>query len=157
MTSTGETAWLVVLTEAKGLRWVLKNERMAFSHRLCNRARRIRVGDKLILYLTKAAFGAPSRDRPQLQGVVRVTSGVQQLPETLDILGLELTCACDIEPETVFKERQGAPFDPLVAKMSFIKRPEIWGQYVRRGLVELSAADAKLIVASIEQHRNAIS
>lgn len=141
--------WLLVFGEIEGLRWVLRNKRMAFSAATCPRAKKIQPGDELVLYVGRGAFHNPTRDRSQIAGLARVTGPVQQLRKPVVIAGREFACACPIEVGAVLPERQGMRVEPLIPKLSFIKKKTVWGQYLRAGLVELPDGDLRLIRSAL--------
>lgn len=142
-------AWLVAFGEIQGLRWVLEHERMAFSPGLSRRAVRIQPGDSLVLYVTRGAFHNPTRDRSQIVGIATVKSPVTQLRKPVAIGEREFTSACDLETDMLLPERQGLPVEPLVARLSFVKRKEVWGGYFRSGLVELPDRDFRTLARAL--------
>lgn len=144
--------WLIVLAEAEGLRWVAENRRMAFSESLGRRARRMRPGDRLVLYVSRGAFHNPTRDRSKLAGLDTVASPVARLRRPLDLAGRRFVWACDLTFEALLPPRQGVPVEPLLDRLSFVKRREAWGQYFRAGLLELSDTDFRLMATEITLH-----
>jgi hypothetical protein len=137
------------------LRWVLKNNRMAFSPGTCRRAARIQKGDPVVLYVGRGAYHNPTRDRSQIIGVGTVESAIRPLARPIEIAGREFTCACDLSLALIFPERDGVPVEPLVPRLTFIPRKEIWGQYLRTGLVEISAADVRTISSAMNKWKQA--
>lgn len=146
-----ETAWLVAFGEIEGLRWVLGHERMAFSPGLSRRAARIQPGDSLVLYVTRGAFHNPTRDRSQIAGLASVKSPVTRLRKPVVMGGREFTSACDLEIEIVLPERQGLAVAPLVGQLSFVKRKEVWGGYLRSGLVQLPDRDFRTLTKALRR------
>ncbi len=144
-TATAQNGWLVVFSEIDGLRWVLKNRKMAFSAATCPRAARIEPGDEMILYVARGAFHNPTRDRSQVIGLATVAGPVKRLRKPVSIAGRDFTCACPLEFGLVLPERHGVPVEPLVDRLSFIQRKEVWGQYLRSGLIRLSTQDLALL------------
>ena len=145
------TAWLVAFAEIAGLRWVLDQERMAFTSRAAARARRIDVGDGLVLYVTRGAFHNPTRDRSQIAGLATVATPVRRLAPPVEIGGRAFAGGCDIGVEIVLPERQGIAFEPLISKLTFIRRKDVWGQYLRAGLVALPPSDFQVIRGAISK------
>ena len=145
------SGWIVAFGEIDGLRWVLDHQRMAFSDGLARKARKIQVGDELVLYVTRGAFHNPSRDRSQLGGLARTVSTVRPLARPLAIAGREFVATCRIEVLTSLPERSGVPFDPLIPRMSFIHRKDAWGQYLRAGLIALPPQDHDVLRDAIMQ------
>jgi hypothetical protein len=144
------SAWLVAFGEIEGLRWVMEQRRMAFSEGLAKRATKIRVGDTLLLYVTRGAFHNPTRDRSQLVGVATVRSPARRLSRPVFIAGRDFVATCRIQVETTLPERGGVPFEPLVQRMTFIRRKDAWGQYLRAGLIALPPDDFKVLSDAID-------
>jgi hypothetical protein len=143
--------WLVVFAEIDGLRWVVKNRRMAFSAGTCPRASQINPGDDLILYVARGAFHNPTRDRSRLGGLATVNSSVTPFRRPVKIAEREFTCGCDLDIRLLLPERQGVPMDPLVLKLRFIKRKDRWGSYLRGGLIPLPRRDFRMLVRELER------
>ncbi len=128
---SGPQCWVVVLAEAEGLRWVLEHSRMAWTEASATRASRIRPGDRIVLYVGRGAFHNPTRDESQLLGFAEVTSPVRRLPRPVELGGRTFVVGCDLRLERVLPERHGVPIRPLVGRLSFVKRKDVWGQYCR--------------------------
>jgi hypothetical protein len=147
--------WLLVFGEVEGFRWVLDREQMAWSRGLCPRARAIRRGDELVLYMARGAFHNPTRDQSTLVGIAKATSEVRRLRRPVTIAGREFMCGCDLTFEVVLPERQGIPFRPLVPRLGFIRRKAAWGQYFRAGLIRLPAPDLRTLHRAIQDVQGA--
>lgn len=141
--------WLVVLGEAEGLRWVIDSKKMAFTEARCRLAAEIRSRDDVILYVTRGAFHNPTRDEPQLAGLMRVRSGASLLDPPLDLAGRTFHCQVGLTPVIVLPERRGVPIRPIVKQLQLVKRPEVWGQYFRSSLLEISAADHAVLAGAL--------
>ena len=135
--------WLVVLGEVEGLRWVLASKKMAFTAARRTLAARIEPGDRIVLYVGRGAYHNPTRDRSQIIGLATAKTQVKDLRSRITIGGREFACACDLEIDVALPERQGTPIDPLVGRLSFVKRPEVWGQYFRSSLIPLGVHDSQ--------------
>jgi hypothetical protein len=148
---------LVAFGEIQGLRWVLEHQRMAFSEGLSSRARSIDIGDELVLYVTRGAFHNPTRDRSQFVGLAGVTGPVRRARAPIVIAGREFVSSCPIEVEAALPERTGVMALELVPQLSFIKRKEVWGQYLRWGLVKIPGADHRLIRLAIRSQLRTVA
>lgn len=153
-TPSDASGWLIVLAEAEALRWVLRERRMAFSPGQCRRASGIQPGDELVLYVARGAFHNPTRDQSHLAGLARVVTPVQSLRRPRIIAGRSFSCGCDLELYIVLPERQGVPVRPLVPRLRFIKRKEVWGHYFRGGLIRLSSRDFQLLRHALQKARS---
>lgn len=149
--SIHQQGWLIVFGEIEGLRWVIRSKRMAWSAATCPRASRLRPGDQLILYVGRGAFNNPSRDRSQLVGLAEVLSPVRPLRKPVVIAGREFVCACDLRLQSILPERGGVPMEPYVERLGFIRRKDVWGAYLRSGLVELPTDDLALLRRAIAE------
>jgi hypothetical protein len=141
--------WVLVIGEAEGLHWVLKNSKMAFTEAMSKRAGGIQPGDGLILYVGRGAFHSPTKDESQLAGVATVRSNASRSRKAIPIAGREFTTVCGIDVEIALPERRGVPIKPLVSRLRVVKRPEVWGQYFRQGLIEITKKDFDLMRRSV--------
>jgi hypothetical protein len=132
---------VVVLAEAEGLRWMLKRSRMAWTEASARRAEQIRPRHRLLLYVARGAFHNPTRDESHLIGLAEVASPVRRFRRPVELAGRRFVCGCDLRLEVVLPERRGAPVRPLVPELSFVRRKEVWGQYLRSGLVQVPTED----------------
>jgi len=141
--------WVVVLAEAEGLRWVLERSRMAWTEASATRAARIRPGDRLVLYVARGAFHNPTRDESRLVALAEVTTPVRRLPRPVQLAGRTFVVGCDLRFEARLPERAGVPVRPLVPRLSFVRRKDVWGQYFRSGLVEVPARDFEVLAEAV--------
>jgi hypothetical protein len=143
--------WLVVLGEAEGLRWVLENKKMAFTEARCRRAAELRRGDDVVLYVTRGAFHNPTRDEPHLAALMKVRSAATGLDPPLELVDRTFHCQVGLTPVVVLPERKGVNVRPLVRRLRHVKRPEVWGQYFRSSLIELTAHDMRVIGSALRE------
>lgn len=141
--ASDESGWLMVLNEREAIQWVRDARRLAFTEGLCARARRIAVGELIILYAGRTAYHQPLRDRYQLIGAARCLRRVKRLGKPLTLAGREFACGCPIDIMRWFPPRQGVDFLPLVPRLGFIVRKDAWGHYMRRSLIRLFRLSAK--------------
>ena len=100
MSGTGSrNYWVAVLSEAEGLRWVLKNSRMAWTEGSSSRAIRIQPGDGLLLYVARGAFHNPTRDESQLIGVAEVIGPVSKFKTPMMLAGRRFVVGCQLRME----------------------------------------------------------
>jgi hypothetical protein len=141
--------WLVVLGEVEGLRWVLKKQKMAFTATRRALASKIEPGDRMVLYVGRGAYHNPTRDRSQIIGLATVRTAVRDLRAPIEIVGREFVCACGLEIEVALPERHGVPIYPFIRKLSFVKRPEVWGQYFRSSLCQMEERDFEILEGAL--------
>jgi hypothetical protein len=131
-------AWLIVLADRLGLEWVLEHRQMAFPPSVCPNARRIRAGDGFLVY------GAAPLGK-KLLGAGRFSSGSRPLSPSIRLKFRELACVVDLDFDRILSPEEGLPFKPLVPRLKFIGRPEVWGTYLRRAILPLPAGDAAVL------------
>jgi hypothetical protein len=103
----------------------------------------------MILYVARGAFHNPKRDQAQLAGVATIAADAYRLRTPLRLGGREFVTACRLAVQYALPERDGVPVKPLVQELSFVRRPEVWGQYFRSGLVEVSADDFDVMANAV--------
>jgi hypothetical protein len=142
----GHTAsYLLIISEAQALRWIVSNRRMAFAAHRTRDAGRIAVGDRLLMFTTRGCFHNPTRDRSRLVGEAEVSSAVTTLDEPLEIAGRQFASACDLALLTLARLREGCEFAPLVKHLSIFPDERSWPVRLRRTLVSLPTSDAELL------------
>jgi hypothetical protein len=144
-----EGGWLVVLAEKEAIRWVLDNGRMAFSEGLCSRAAAMDEGDPIVLSVARGAYHNPTRDQSHILGIARAASRTRRLRTPLELAGRSFSCVLDLSFDLILEERVGTPFKPLVSNLLFIRRPEVWGHYLRAGLVRITKRDVSTFERAI--------
>jgi hypothetical protein len=130
---------------------------MAFGTGQDGRASRIRRGDKLFLYTSRAAFNNPTRDESQLLGLATARTAVARLSRPVVIADRQFVVGCKLHLQVVLPLRRALPFRPLVDRLSFVARKDAWSAYMRSSLIRLPTGDAHvleraLIAASTQCH-----
>ncbi len=151
MTGLERAGWVAVLAEAEGLRWVLERSRMAWTEASARRAAQIRPGDALVLYVARGAFHNPTRDESRLVALAEVTTPVRRLRQPVELAGRTFVVGCDLRFEARLPERGGVPVRPLVPRLSFVRRKEVWGQYFRSGLVRVPPEDLEVLARAVRE------
>jgi hypothetical protein len=141
--------WVVVLGERGGVAWVLNESRMAWTEASSRRADRIQVSDMCALYITRGAYHNPTRDEGQLIAVGTMSSPPSRLARPVVIAGKTFVTACDLQITTRLPEREGVSVRPLVGQLSFVRRKDVWGQYFRSGLIEVSSEDFEVMAHAV--------
>lgn len=126
------------------------NARMAFGARTRQRVSRMSSGDRAIVYVARQAFGNPRRDRARLGGVVQVTRAASR-GRPVRIGDREYPLQVPFRAETLLPERQGPEVGALAPRLSFVKRPEIWGQYFRVSPLEVSRRDFLVLRRAVKR------
>lgn len=142
--------WIWIFGEAAGLRWVVENQQMAFPPAAATRARRIRAGDRAVLYTSRGAFHNPTRDEARLVGLATATGACEPC-EPIEIAGREFTWACPITVDVLLPERQGPSVRELAGWLELVKRPEAWGGYFRSSPIEVSEHDWRVLIDAMDR------
>jgi hypothetical protein len=118
---------------------------MAFGAHRATAARRLAVGDQLLMYTSRSCFHNPTRDRGRVIGRAAVTSLAEPLVEPVAIAGRSYAVVCDLHIERLAPYRTGVELAPLVGMLDAFPDPRSWSAHLRQPLVRLSADDAALV------------
>jgi hypothetical protein len=138
-------AHLLILGDRDALRWVLRNERMAFEAHRSNDVTRLAVGDTLFLYTTRGGFHNPTRDRGRVMGRAVVTSPVERLEERVVVMDREFGLACTFDLVALAPRHEGVVLADLVPRLDAFPIKSAWSARMRRPLLTLPHKDAALI------------
>ena len=138
--------WLFILGEHKATEWVLKHETMGF--RGSASGIDIRVGDRLLIYVTRGALNNPRGDESQIVGYGKITEAVS--PNKIVIGGRDYGATCGFHLTLQFPLRHGLPFAPLVPSLDFISNKKAWYAYIRRAVVQVPSPDVEKIVVACD-------
>ena len=138
-------AHLLILGDRDALRWVLRNERMAFEVHRKNAVNRLAVGDTLFIYTTRGCFHNPTRDRGRVIGRAVVTSPVEPLEESVVVMDREFGLGCAFDLVALAPRHEGVVLADLVPKLDAFPIKSAWSTRMRRPLLTLPPKDAILI------------
>lgn len=138
-------AHLIILGDRDAVRWVLRNERMAFEAHRRNDATRLAVDDTLFLYTTRKCFHNPTRDRGRVVGRAVVTSPVQPLKESVVVMGREFVLGCTFDLIGLAPRHEGVVLADLVPRLDAFPIKDAWAARMRRPLLTLPPHDAALL------------
>lgn len=138
-------AHLLILGDRDALRWVLRNERMAFEAHRKHDGSRLAVGDALVLYTTRGCFHNPTRDRGRVVGRAVVTSPVSPLEESLVVMNREFGLGCTFDLVALAPRHEGVVLADLVPRLDAFPIKRAWSARMRRPLLTLPPKDAALI------------
>ena len=136
---------LLILGDREALSWVLRTERMAFSLRRARLVAAVIPGDTLFLYTTRGCFHNPGRDRGRVIGKATVTSPVEELQPSIVVMGREFQLGCTFDLVALAPWREGVDFAELVPQLTVFPNKRAWSTLMRRPLLTLPPADARLI------------
>ena len=138
-------AHLLILGDRDALRWVLRNERMAFEVHRRNDVSRLAVGDTLLIYTTRGCFHNPTRDRGRVIGRAVVTSPVEPLEDSVVVMDREFKLGCTFELVALAPRPEGVVLADLVPRLRAFPNKRAWSARMRRPLLTLPPQDAALI------------
>lgn len=137
---------LAVLGDRVALGWVLANQRIAFPEpRYRSQFRSFVSGDRLYLYTTRGCFKNPTRDKGRIIGVATVTADMATSDEPLVIGDRTLPFEAQVRVESLAPFGEGIDVALMAGSLSCFPKPANWSVYLRRSVVPLTTADARLI------------
>lgn len=145
--------YLLILSEREAVAWVLRRQQMAFPSTRRAEVERLAVGDRLLLLTTRGCWHNPTRDRTRIIGTAEVSSPVRTYEEPVTIAGRDFPRGCDLRLDNVTPYRTGVELSPLVPELAAFPdtRPGAWAVRIRRPLLELGRADARLLTGELAQ------
>ncbi|MFI9401249.1 hypothetical protein [Nocardia sp. NPDC052316] len=141
----GGQPYLLALSDGTALRWVLENDRFAFTATGQAKGKRLEVGDTLFLVTTKSCWGTPQRDTTRIIGMAIVAGQVRDYREPVQIAGREFVASCAVTVENLAPMRAGIDLPTLIPALKTFPDNANYGIKLRNTLVPLSADDALLI------------
>lgn len=105
----------------------------------------------MAFYVTRGAFGNPVRDRSRLVAVGTLVSDPDEAPVRILDDDLPFSVAFRIDHQVKTDLRTTAPeVAPIAGNLSFVKRPEVWGQYFRNTPFEISEDDFNALASLLK-------
>ncbi|OXM57589.1 hypothetical protein CFP71_07155 [Amycolatopsis thailandensis] len=140
-------AYLVVISDAAALAWVLGERRMAFPEARRRQVDALSKGDEVFIYTARGCFNNPTRDRGRIIGYAKATTSALDLDEPVTIGHRTFTLGCGLRVLGVAPLRTGVELAPLVHRLDAFPDPASWSARLRQPPLSLSEAD----VASIRE------
>jgi hypothetical protein len=138
--------YLLIIGNREALGWILTSRRMAFPDASRPEVRLIRIGDRLLIYTTRGAFGNPKRDRGRVVGTATVKSQVARLERPIRFGEREYPVGCDLDIGLVLPLGAGVELGPLVPELdTFAEHRQAWPMLLRRPLLRLTERDSERI------------
>ncbi|MFE9870250.1 hypothetical protein ACFYON_06360 [Micromonospora sp. NPDC005686] len=138
-------SYLLILGERDAIAWVLREQRMAFPATPRAEVAALNAGERLFLYATRSAWHNPTRDRGRIFGCATTQSAVHELDQPVEIAGRKFVSGCTLQIEGLVPYPGGIELQPMVEQLEAFPKRNAWSVYLRRALVVLPAADARLI------------
>ncbi|MDV8015621.1 hypothetical protein R4P70_30315 [Rhodococcus sp. IEGM 1241] len=145
---------LVVLGNAEAVRWVLKNQRMAFSEVGRRTASRLSRGDTLVFYAGVKcwpALGGKVRPKAGIMiGSAVVLTEVARLRTAAQVGGRKFEYGCEVFFERLAALGSGLSISDVKNDLELTAGRANYGQVLRRTPILLSSADTALLSARLE-------
>lgn len=140
--------YLLILREADGLAYVLREHQVAFTPK-----RRIPLtrGDIVFLYTIRAIFRDPSAGRGLVIGRAEIISDVVKFDSRLGIGDRAYTSGCHVAITGLVPLGEGVELRQIVDELeTFHPHPKRWALRIYSSLVQLSPKDAGVIQEKIQ-------
>ena len=140
--------YLLVLRDADGLAYVLREHQVAFTPK-----RRIPLtrGDIVFLYTTRAIFRNPSAGRGLIIGRTEIISDVVKFESKRGIADRAYTSGCQVAITGLVPLDEGVELRQIVDELeTFHPHPKRWAFRIYSSLVQLSLKDASVIQEKIQ-------
>ena len=140
--------FLLILREAGGLAYVLREHRMAFASK-----RRIPLtrGDIVFLYTTRGIFRDPGAGRGLIIGRAEIISGMVKFESGLRIADRIYTSGCHLAITGLVPLGDGLELRQIVDELeTFHPHPKRWAFRIYSSFVQLSPKDASVIQEKIQ-------
>jgi hypothetical protein len=140
--------YLLILRDADGLAYVLREHRVAF-----NPKRRIPLtrGDIVFLYTTRGIFRNPSAGRGLIIGRAEIISDVVKFERRLGIADRAYTSGCDLVITGLVPLGEGVELRQIVDELdTFHPHPKRWAFRMYSSFLQLSPRDSSVIQGKIQ-------
>jgi hypothetical protein len=145
--------WIFVIGNLASAEWILANCKMAFNPGVNYTL--IEEGDPFVIYGSVMTFKRQVERYPQIVATGTVTA--TPATESIDVTGKIYLASCGLQFEMQAPLGRGAPFRPLVQKLSFIQNKQAWSVYFRRALKRVPDEDFAVIEGALAAHLERLS
>ncbi len=140
-------SYLLVISRAAALAWVLAEHRMAFPTLRRSEAEALEIGDRLLVYTTRTCFHNPTRDTGRVAGLATVKTTVRDLAKPVVFSERRYSLGCELDIAGVAPLHTGVELRLLVPELNAFPDSRSWSAHLRRPLVPLDNHDADLLVS----------
>jgi hypothetical protein len=140
--------FLVVLGDAKGTKWVLREQAMAFTRVGGRRAAKLSRGDRLLFYLSGkclSEFGVRRAPTGRVIGEAVVLTDVRPVRRPVSIAGRKFETECELLFERLAPLGSGLSLKALADRLVLLAGKPNIGQALRISPVALNEDDARLL------------
>jgi hypothetical protein len=143
---------LLPIADREALTWIVREQRTAFGEHRAREAEKLEPEDVLLLYTTRGCFRNPTRDRGRVIGRATVTAPVRRLAKPVVFGDREFPYIVEFRIESLAPRRKGVELAPLVTRLrETFPDPATWSVRMRRALVPLPPADARLLEGELRR------
>jgi hypothetical protein len=135
--------YLLILSQARGLSFVLTEQRMAFPEG--SRRPDLKTGDVFFLYITRSALHSTHPARSRIVGRAVVKSSLRTLDKVFAISGRRFAYDCDLRITGLAPLGEGLPLKDFVPQMEVFPLEHAWSAKLRRSILLLPEHDTQLI------------
>lgn len=140
--------FLLILGDAAGLAYVLRERRMALTPK---RRLPLSRGDTVFLYTTRGIFGNPGAGRGLIIGRAEVISDILKSESGLRIADRFYTSSCQLAITGLAPLGEGIELRQIVAELeTFHPHPKRWAFRLYSSFLQLSSQDASVIEEKIQ-------
>src|SRR2546423_235107 len=111
------TSYLLPISDAEPLMWILRERRTAFPTYRQNDAERVAAGDLLLLYTTRGCFHNPPRDRGRVIGVATAKRPAERLEIPIRFGERDFPIGVDLELHSLVPRNEGIELAPMVPSL----------------------------------------
>lgn len=142
--------WIWVFGRAAALDEVVAKGRMGFTERAHHRVAVMGEGDRVVLYASRGAWANPPRDVSRVVGTAVLSADPSRIP--VKVLGETYPWSAPFEVVVLVENprEDGAPVRPAAPRLSFVRRPEVWGLYFRNSPLEVSDPDFEVLAGLLK-------
>lgn len=141
--------FLLVISNRQALRWILSEQRMAFSPSRNKEPDTLFQDDKLVLYTTRGCFHSPARDRGRLIGTATIASPPRALQSAVVFGNRIFDRGCALRIDRLVPADRGPELANLVERLGTF--PGSWHSHIRRALVPLNEQDFTVLDESLSE------
>lgn len=142
--------YILPVADREPLAWIVSEQRTAVGAHRRREAEALQAGDRLFLYTTRGCFRNPTRDRGRVIGVARVVRPARAAGEPVRFAGREYEIEIPLRIESLAPRHAGVDLANLIGRLDSFPNRRAWPAYLRRALVPLTPADAKLLASELE-------
>jgi hypothetical protein len=150
MADRGASEWLAVLGHPAGLAWVLENRRLAFAPERAREVKRLKAGERVLIYAAKGAYKSSKATGGVIAAGV-ASSDVKPLTEPVKIERRDYTLSAALDLELLTPHGETVEVPPLLDQLKTFPTygPRSWMTVLRKPLLRLQPGDADVLTEAL--------